>query len=64
MCQYIPSWMRPCAGLGGTLLLLAIRRHALPALPFSIALGIIFYFAARWALEPFLLPLSTRLLYF
>ena len=52
------------AGLGGTLLLLAIQRHALPALPFSIALGVMFYFTSRWALEPFLLPLSTQLLYF
>lgn len=53
-----------CTGLGATLLLLAIQRHALPALPFSIALGVVFYFAARWALEPFLLPLTTQLLYF
>lgn len=51
-------------GLGATLLLLAIKRQALPALPFSIALGVLFYFASRWALEPFLLPLATQLLYF
>ncbi|KAK9815154.1 hypothetical protein WJX73_008993 [Symbiochloris irregularis] len=58
------AYLAIIAGLGATLLLLAIQRHALPALPFSIALGVAFYFAARWALEPFLLPLTTQLLYF
>jgi len=52
------------AGLGGTLAALAIVRKALPALPFSIALGIAFYFLTRLCLEPFAVPLSTQLLYF
>ena len=44
------------------MLLLAVSRHALPALPFSIFLGVAFYFLARFSLEPFVLRLTTSLL--
>ena len=54
--------MASFAGLGGTLILLAVTKHALPALPFSIFLGVAFYFLARFALEPFVLRMSTSLL--
>ena len=52
------------AGLGATLLLLALRRHALPALPISIALGAVFTAAARSIVEPVVIPLAANLVYF
>ncbi|GBG63356.1 hypothetical protein CBR_g37713 [Chara braunii] len=52
------------AGLGATLVLLAVYRKALPALPFSIALGVMFYFLTRLVMDPFVVGLATRLLFF
>ena len=53
------SFIAIIAGLGVTLLLLALTQKALPALPVSIALGVLFYFVTRLAMEPFLVPLSV-----
>ena len=52
------------AGLGITLLLLAFFRKALPALPVSIALGVVFYVLTRTLLEEFVVQCSTKLLMF
>ncbi|KAG0548591.1 hypothetical protein BDA96_01G179300 [Sorghum bicolor] len=52
------------AGLGITLLLLAFFRKALPALPVSIALGVVFYVLTRTLLEEFVVQCSTNLLMF
>ncbi|CAK9312226.1 unnamed protein product [Citrullus colocynthis] len=52
------------AGLGITLMLLAIYQKALPALPVSIALGIVFYFLTRLFLEVFVVQCSLNLLMF
>ncbi|GJM95862.1 hypothetical protein PR202_ga12643 [Eleusine coracana subsp. coracana] len=52
------------AGLGVTLLLLAFFRRALPALPVSIGLGVLFYVLTRTLLEAFIMQCSTNLLMF
>ena len=44
-------------GLGGTLFLLTVFRKALPALPISIFLGVVVYFAARFAITPLIAEL-------
>jgi presenilin 1 len=42
------------AGLGGTLVLLSVYHHALPALPISIFLGVVFYLVTRLFIEPWI----------
>lgn len=42
------------AGLGGTLVLLSVYHAALPALPISIFLGVIFYFTTKALIEPWI----------
>lgn len=47
-------------GLAATLVCLAVTRKALPALPFSIALGLIAYFAGEYLVKPFLDEITLR----
>lgn len=58
------SYLAVIAGLVTTLLLLALARKALPALPVSIALGVLFYFLTRLVMEPVMVPLSLNLGYY
>ena len=59
----VASYLAIVAGLGATLLLLAVYQKALPALPISIALGMAFYFITRFVLEPFTTSMSTSLVW-
>ncbi|KAJ4824568.1 hypothetical protein Tsubulata_017490 [Turnera subulata] len=52
------------SGLGCTLILLSVCRRALPALPISIALGVIFYFLTRLLMEPYIVGTATNLVMF
>ncbi|KAF8389939.1 hypothetical protein HHK36_024458 [Tetracentron sinense] len=52
------------AGLGITLMLLAVYQKALPALPVSVLLGVLFYFLTRFLLEVFVVQCSVNLLMF
>lgn len=52
------------AGLGITLMLLSVYQKALPALPVSIMLGVVFYFLARLLLEVFIVQCSSNLVMF
>lgn len=42
------------AGLGGTLVLLSVYHHALPALPISIFMGIVAYLMTRLVIQPWI----------
>ncbi|XP_074316447.1 presenilin-like protein At2g29900 [Silene latifolia] len=52
------------AGLGITLMLLAFYQKALPALPVSVMLGVLFYVLTRTLLEEFMVQCSINLIMF
>jgi len=64
MLTVFACYLAIVAGLGCTLLLLALAHKALPALPVSIALAVMFYFVSRLVLEPVVLPMTLNLVFF
>ena len=64
MLTVFASYIAIISGLGCTLIWLAVTHHALPALPISIAFGVLFFFVSRYVLEPVVLPMTLRLVYF
>eukprot|EP01119_Soliformovum_irregulare_P014712 TRINITY_DN403_c0_g1_i7.p1 TRINITY_DN403_c0_g1~~TRINITY_DN403_c0_g1_i7.p1 ORF type:complete len:386 (+),score=105.41 TRINITY_DN403_c0_g1_i7:843-2000(+) len=60
MITVFTSFIGVITGLFLTLLLLAILRKALPALPISIALGITFYLVTSYVLFPFTITLGSQ----
>lgn len=52
---FVTCFVSVLTGLAATLTILAVFKKALPALPFSVALGIIFYFITRIMVWPYML---------
>ncbi|CAM9874153.1 unnamed protein product, partial [Phaeothamnion confervicola] len=50
-------------GLSVTLGLLGLYRAALPALPISISLGVVFYLATRFSIQPYVEHLASVPIY-
>ena len=60
---FASSFLVILAGLGGTLVLLAVYKHALPALPISIFLAAAFYLLTRFCIEPWIHVLMSTPFY-
>jgi presenilin 1 len=60
MLTVFTSFVGIITGLFGTILLLALWKKALPALPLSILFGVIFFFVSRFLLLPFATTLTAH----
>ncbi|CAK5129931.1 unnamed protein product [Meloidogyne enterolobii] len=56
----IACYVSILVGLAFTLMLLALFRKALPALPISIFAGITFFFGTRWLITPLMKEIALR----
>ena len=61
--EFFTTFLIVLSGLGATLVLLAIHKIPLPALPFSIFFGVFFYFMSRFFISPFLWNCSLLPIY-
>ena len=61
--EFFTTFLIVLSGLGATLVLLAIHKIPLPALPFSILFGVFFYFMSRFFISPFLWNCSLLPIY-
>ena len=52
--SFVACFMSILTGLGGTLVLLAVYHHALPALPISIFLAVIMFVCVFYCMEPWI----------
>jgi presenilin 1 len=59
----ITSFIAILTGLCMTLFMVTVFRKALPALPISIVLGILFYVLTRYTISPFVNNLFPELLF-
>jgi hypothetical protein len=59
----ITSFVAILTGLCATLFLVTVYRKALPALPISIVLGLLFYVLTRYTIDPFVNNLLPELLF-
>jgi presenilin 1 len=58
MSTFAACFVSVLLGLGGTLFLLGVFKKALPALPISIFLGVLFYFLTRIVITPMIVELT------
>jgi presenilin 1 len=62
-CTFAACVLVILAGLGWTLVLLSVYGHALPALPISIFLGVVFYLTTRLCIEPWIEAVMSQPFY-
>jgi presenilin 1 len=62
-CTFAACVLVILAGLGWTLVLLSVYGHALPALPISIFLGVVFYLTTRLCMEPWIEAVMSQPFY-